>query len=114
MVRYLPSHRPHREDREMDELWQNRPDYVARARSLAPVLASAADEIECNRELTASILSTLMQNGMFRLLHPRSLGGAELDPMTYIEVIEEIAQVDASTGWCVEQANGCSMVAAFL
>lgn len=98
----------------MDELSHNRPDYVARARSLAPVLAASADEIECNRELTAPILSALIQAGMFRLLQPHSLGGAELDPMTYIQVIEEIAQVDASTGWCVEQANGCSMVAAFL
>ena len=51
---------------------------------------------------------------MFRLLQPCSLGGAELDPMTYIRVVEEIASHDASTGWCVEQANGCSMVAAFL
>jgi len=34
--------------------------------------------------------------------------------MTYIRVVEEIASHDASTGWCVEQANGCSMVAAFL
>jgi indole-3-acetate monooxygenase len=29
-------------------------------------------------------------------------------------VVEEIASHDASTCWCVEQANGCSMVAAFL
>jgi hypothetical protein len=42
------------------------------------------------------------------------LGGAELDPMTYIQVVEQIASHDASTGWCVEQANGCSMAAAFV
>ena len=98
----------------MDELWHHRPDYVARARLLAPVLAAASDDIERNRELPVPIVAALIQNGMFRLLQPRFLGGAELDPMTYIRVIEEIAQVDASTGWCVEQANGCSMVAAFL
>lgn len=98
----------------MDELCHERPDYVARARSLAPTLAAAADDIERNRELPKPIVAALIQNGMFRLLQPRSLGGAELDPMTYIQVIEEIASVDASTGWCVEQANGCSMVAAFL
>lgn len=34
--------------------------------------------------------------------------------MTYVRVIEEIASHDASTGWCVEQANGCSMVSAYL
>jgi alkylation response protein AidB-like acyl-CoA dehydrogenase len=103
-----------REDREMDAVLQDNPDYVARARSLGPLLTAATDEIERNRELPASIVSALTDNGLFRLLQPRSLGGAELDPMTYIRVVEEIASHDASTAWCVEQANGCSMAAAFL
>ena len=98
----------------MDAVLHDSPDYVARARSLGPLLASSADEIERNRELPASIVSALIDNGLFRLLQPCSLGGAELDPMTYIQTVEEIARHDASTGWCVEQANGCSMVAAFL
>jgi len=98
----------------MDAVLHDTPDHVACARSLGPLLAAAADEIERNRELPGSIVSTLIDNGMFRLLQPCSLGGAELDPMTYIRVVEEIASHDASTGWCVEQANGCSMIAAFL
>ena len=98
----------------MNDAWHDRPDYIARARSLEPALAAAADEIERNRELPTSIVSALIDNGLFRLLQPRSLGGGELDPMTYTQVVEEIASLDASTGWCVEQANGCSMVAAFL
>ena len=98
----------------MDAVLHDSPDYVARARALGPALAEAADEIELGRELPASIVSARIDNGLFRLLQPRSLGGAELDPMTYIRVVEEIASHDASTGWCVEQANGCSMVAAFL
>jgi indole-3-acetate monooxygenase len=98
----------------MDRVLSESRDYVARARALGPVLTAAADEIERSRELPASIVSRLIDDGLFRLLQPRSLGGAELDPMTYIRVVDEIASHDASTGWCVEQANGCSMVAAFL
>ena len=98
----------------MDEIFRDHPDYVARARLLGPALAAAADEIERNRELPTSIVAMLVENGLFRLLQPRSLGGAELDPMSYIRLVEEIASHDASTGWCVEQANGCSMAAAFL
>jgi alkylation response protein AidB-like acyl-CoA dehydrogenase len=98
----------------MNEVVHDSPDYVARARSLGPLVVAAADKIEQNRELPALIVSALIDNGLFRLLQPRALGGAELDPMTYIRVIEQIASHDASTGWCVEQANGCSMVAAFL
>ena len=98
----------------MYEVVQHSPDYVARAHSLGPALAAAADEIERNRELPASVVAALIENGLFRLLQPRSLGGAELDPMTYTQVVEQIASHDASTGWCVEQSNGCSMAAAFL
>ncbi len=98
----------------MGELVHHHPDYVARALALGPLVAAAADEIEQTRELPAAIVSALIDNGLFRLLQPRSLGGAELDPVTYVQVVEQIAGHDASTGWCVEQANGCSMVAAFL
>ncbi|HEV8679050.1 MAG TPA: acyl-CoA dehydrogenase family protein [Stellaceae bacterium] len=86
----------------MGEVMHDGPDYVACARSLGPRLAAAADEIERNRELPASIVSALIDNGLFRLLQPRSLGGAELDPMSYTRAVEEIASHDASTGWCVE------------
>ena len=98
----------------MDAVLSDSPDYLERARSLAPALVKAADEIERNRKLPASIVSALIESGLFRLLQPRSLGGAELDPVTYLELVEQIAILDVSTGWCVEQANGCSMIAAFL
>jgi hypothetical protein len=55
-------------------------DYVARTRSLGPALAPAADEIERNRELPKTIVSAMIEHGLFRLLQSRSLGGAELDP----------------------------------
>jgi len=41
----------------MGEVLHDRPDYVARARSLGPVLADATEEIERIRELPASIVS---------------------------------------------------------
>ena len=70
----------------MNEVWHDRPDYIARARSLGPALAAAADDIEPNRELPTSILSAMIDNGLFRLLQPRSLSCVELDPMTYTRV----------------------------
>jgi alkylation response protein AidB-like acyl-CoA dehydrogenase len=48
------------------------------------------------------------------LLLPRSLGGVELLPADFVPVIEEIAKSDASTAWCLNQASGCSMTAAYL
>ncbi len=89
-------------------------DYVARARALAPVIAAQADEIERRRELPESLRDKLIDGGFFRLLLPRSLGGAELPPLSFVPVIEEIAKSDASTAWCLNQISGCSMTAAYL
>jgi alkylation response protein AidB-like acyl-CoA dehydrogenase len=89
-------------------------DYVRRAREFAPELAAAADEIECRRELPEPVIAALAERGFFRLLLPRSLGGAELLPASFVPVIEEIAKADASTAWCLNQASGCSMTAAYL
>ena len=89
-------------------------EYVERVRELGPALDAAADEIERRRELPESIVDALVARGLFRLLLPHSLGGAELPPAAYVEVIEEVAKHDASTAWCLGQATGCTMTAALL
>jgi indole-3-acetate monooxygenase len=89
-------------------------EYLEHARELGPRIASAAGEIEHRRELPEPIVEALARAGLFRLLLPRSLGGAELAPAAYVPVIEEIARHDASTAWCLGQACGCTMTAAYL
>jgi indole-3-acetate monooxygenase len=89
-------------------------DYLDRAREIAPMLAAAADEIEERRELPVRVVEALIERGFFRMLLPRSLGGAELHPLTYVQVLEEIAKADPSTAWCLGQNSGCSMTAPYL
>jgi alkylation response protein AidB-like acyl-CoA dehydrogenase len=89
-------------------------DHLERARLLAPDIAACADEIERNRRLSPALLASLIDGGFFRMLLPRKFSGAELDPLSFGRVIEEFARHDASTAWCLSQASGCSMVAAFL
>jgi alkylation response protein AidB-like acyl-CoA dehydrogenase len=75
------------------------------ARELAPAIQDAADEIEQTRELPRPLFEALADAGLFQMLVPRQLGGAELDLPTYIRVIEEIAKADASTAWCINQGG---------
>jgi indole-3-acetate monooxygenase len=89
-------------------------DYIQRVRELGPELDAAAEEIERRRELPEPIVEALIERGLFRLLLPCSLGGAELPPAAYAQVIEEVAKHDASTAWCLGQATGCTMTSAFL
>jgi alkylation response protein AidB-like acyl-CoA dehydrogenase len=87
---------------------------IERAQALAPLIAREADEIERTRRLTQPVVSALIENGLYRVLLPQSLGGAEAPPEIFMRVLEEIAKVDASTAWCLGQCNVCAMTAAYL
>ena len=89
-------------------------DLVERARALKPLIAREADEIERTRRLTAPVVAALVENGLYRALLPKSAGGAEVAPEIFMQMLEEIAKADASTAWCLNQASGCSMTAAYL
>ena len=87
---------------------------IARAEAVRPFVAAAANDIEHERRLPAPLLDRLHEAELFRLLLPRSSNGIETDPVTFFHVIETIAQADASTAWCLSQAGGCAMSAAYL
>src|SRR5260221_12397932 len=93
---------------------QLRRDCLDRARELQPMLRDAGDEIERRREVTPEVVEALIERGIFKMLLPRSLGGAELDPLTYTAILESLAQGDGSTAWCLGQNSGCSMIAPYL
>jgi len=87
---------------------------IARARTVQASVAAASDAIERQRRLPPDLLDRLHEAELFRLLLPRSANGIETDPLTFFHVVETIAQADASTAWCLSQAGGCAMSAAYL
>lgn len=89
-------------------------DHISNACALVPLLEAAGPRIDAARELPADVLEAMHAHQMFRLLLPRSVGGVELDPASYIQCVETIASGDGSTAWCMNQGSGCSMVAAYL
>jgi len=90
------------------------PAVISRAEAVRPAVEAASNEIEETRRLPPALLDTLHEARLFRLLLPRSSNGVETDPVTFFHVIETIARGDASTAWCVSQAGGCAMSAAYL
>lgn len=87
---------------------------VERARAIAPLIAGEADEIERTRRLTPTVVSALIENGLYRALLPQSLGGTEAPIEIFMQMQEEIAKADASTAWCLGQCAVCAMIASSL
>jgi alkylation response protein AidB-like acyl-CoA dehydrogenase len=87
---------------------------IERARALAPLIGREADEIERTRRLTQPVVSALIENGLYRVLLPQSVDGAEAPPEIFMQMLEEVAKADASTAWCLGQCTVCAMTAAYL
>lgn len=87
---------------------------LERARRLAGVIGAASARIDAERELPPELLDAMFEAELFRLTLPRTLGGAELPIALLAQVCESIAMADASTAWCLGQALGCAMSAAYL
>ena len=82
---------------------------VGAARKLGPLLRENANQGERDRRLPAATVKGLTEAGFFRLCRPRELGGLEADPITVLNVVEEIARYDGSAAWC---ALNCSIASA--
>jgi alkylation response protein AidB-like acyl-CoA dehydrogenase len=89
-------------------------ELIGRARELIPLIDRAGDRIERERHIPDDVLNALHEARLFRLLIPRSCDGEEVGPAILFEVIEAIAQGDASVGWCIGQGSGVSMTAAYV
>ncbi len=74
-------------------------DYVARARSLAPLARECADEAERDRSLPKRLVEAMALAELYRVAAPREVGGGETHPFTQIGVIEALAQADGAAGW---------------
>lgn len=87
---------------------------LARAARVASVLAQESAAIDRAAELTPAALAALHEAELFRLMLPTFLGGAALAPAPLARICAMLAAGDASAAWCIGQAAGCAMSAAFM
>jgi len=79
--------------------------FKARAEELVPLVMAEADEAERLRHMTDTVVRTFQETGLYRMLMPRELGGAELPLPEAMQVVETISHADGSTGWCLMVGN---------
>ncbi|MGE0823351.1 MAG: acyl-CoA dehydrogenase family protein [Candidatus Binatia bacterium] len=75
------------------------PELIARARALAPLLASYAAEAERLRKPVDAVIQALAEAEIFKLMVPRCYGGLELDLDTFFEVGVALGEGDTSMAW---------------
>lgn len=84
------------------------------ARSLAPVAAALAEQIERERALPSELVGKLLDAGLFGLCLPHALGGREAPPPEMVRALEELARGDGATAWCAMIASTSSLLGAYL
>lgn len=72
---------------------------------IGPVIREHAGEAEGARRLSAPVLEAMRQAGLFRMLLPVSLGGLEVDPVTFARVAEAVARHDSAAAWTLQAGN---------
>jgi len=72
---------------------------LARAKGLVPLISAQAAAAEEAGQLTDVVVEALHDSGLYRLWVPAVLGGAELDPASAAEIVEQISYADPSTSW---------------
>jgi indole-3-acetate monooxygenase len=72
---------------------------VRAAASLQPALRDYHDEIEREQRLPQALVEQLRAAGFYKMVIPRALGGLQVDPLTYLRVVELLAEGAGSVGW---------------
>ena len=75
-----------------------------RAKTVGSIASEHADWGDQQGRLAEPVVEALHKEGLFGMWVPRSLGGAELDPISSLQVIENLAYGDPSTGWVLMAA----------
>ena len=77
---------------KVERIWE-------RMRALRPIIEAHRSEGDELLRLPDAIANAFIDANVYRLLMPEEFGGEDLDPLTYYDLLEEIASYDGSVGW---------------
>ena len=79
--------------------------------AIRAVLIAGGDEAQHLGHLPQSSVDAMRDQGLYSMKTASDVGGLELDPITFMEVLESVARIDGSTSWALMVGNGSSQVA---
>jgi alkylation response protein AidB-like acyl-CoA dehydrogenase len=83
---------------------------VRAASALQSVIRRHRDELDREQRLPKAVVEQFHAAGFYNLVMPRALGGLETDPLTYVRVVEVLAEADGSAGWNVANNSIAQLV----
>src|SRR5580765_7278446 len=72
---------------------------VQAAAALRSVIRGHRDELEREQRLPKALVEQCHAAGFYSLVRPRELGGLQSDPLTYLRVVELLAEGAGAVGW---------------
>ncbi len=88
--------------------------YLDAIKNLAPLIEEHRVSFDRDRKLPDVVFRALAEAGLFRLWLPSAMGGPELSPAEFMQVVEAASAMDGSIGWIVANGGGMSRVAGYL
>ena len=89
----------------MTETTTTTPDLLAEAQRLEALIDEHAAEGDERGRLSDPVVDALHDARIFGMWVPKELGGSELDPVSSLKVIDQLAYADPSTGWVTMAAG---------
>lgn len=89
-------------------------EFLTSARRLEPMVMELRGQFDQDRQLPGRLIDELSAANLFRMWLPRAIGGAELPPLQFLSVIEELSRQDGSLGWCTVIPAGYGRLAGAL
>lgn len=86
-------------------------EFHDRVTRLLPLIETKAAEAEALGHMTDDVVAALRAAGLYTVLFPKAVGGAELSPFDAMTLIERLSYAHASAGWCtiVNNMEGTTM-----
>jgi alkylation response protein AidB-like acyl-CoA dehydrogenase len=80
-------------------------DLPARAKTVAAIADTHAADGDRNGQLSPPVVEALLRERILAMWVPKTLGGSELDVVSSLQVIENLAYGDPSAGWVAMAAS---------
>jgi alkylation response protein AidB-like acyl-CoA dehydrogenase len=78
------------------------------ARTLEPLIRQHAEALE-EGHIPPPLVEAFYDTGIFKAMLPREVGGLEAEPVEWLQMIEELARINASVGWLAFIQSGVGL-----